>query len=325
MSSLKFATLTLYDDRIAHETKTKCKFCDVQLWLMPPKSSSTSAIPRVSIPQDSVWRRIGYISMHLIPLYLFCCKPFKVYSDLDSTIHYFKECVANVQAPYGLLFAHPTSRQYVLFHPGVHSNSEGILASCIEFAAISKAITLFDSITVAGRLSSGKAKLSKSVLMGDLSKITPGSTSIQNTNVFDRVLEAKKQSGRPQNSVRPDSFSQLQPSPKLVTPKPRRVNPDQINYIIGKLVLAGLRVRGISTNLTHLLNERLSIKELYQMTVRAATFALRKYASLLLPATTSKPELIRKRQDPVPLEVLQDIVERLLEVFVDVDDRSAFK
>lgn len=385
----KFATLTFCDDFPAPSKlrNVKRRVLDVQLW--HAKVSPTKFV----IPQDSPWRRVGYLSMHLVPVYLHRCSPFQVFSELDATVQYFKEHVAGTPPPYGLLFANPNCDQYLLFHAALRPGSDGILASCLDFSTISNAMALFDRC-------GGRENVTneKSVLVADDDTSPP----IENTAVFDRVLKIKKRtllrnfppagppacpklpekpslskslsvnSGRCNplsvntglcksasvnsgwsvnsglcNSTSVNSglsvnsafsvtsdqsaiSSQSANSDQSSTAKPltsQHISPDQISYTLGRLVLAGLRVRGISTNISHLLNEQLSIKELYQMTLRAATFALRKYANSLvaLLPTNTNPGIRRRPRDPIPLSVLQDIVERLLQVFVDLDDRSNFK
>lgn len=108
-------------------------------------------------------------------------------------------------------------------------------------------------------------------------------TNVTNTNVFDKVLEKKKR---------------IKPTVPLV-----QENGEQVNSMITKVILSGLRLRGLSNSST---NDKLKIKEIYQMTFKATTFAIKKFDT------------------KVKLTDIQDIVEKLLQVFVDVNDDSPF-
>lgn len=110
-------------------------------------------------------------------------------------------------------------------------------------------------------------------------------TKSSDTNVFDRVLEKKKR-------------------PKSTTPTIQDKG-DQINSTVTKVILSGLRLRGLSNSS----KDKIKIKEIYQMTYKSTLFGLRKF------------------NGEVKLNDIQDIVEKLLQVFVDVDidEDSPFK
>ncbi|CAH6719402.1 mitochondrial morphogenesis protein Sld7p [[Candida] jaroonii] len=110
-------------------------------------------------------------------------------------------------------------------------------------------------------------------------------TKSSDTNVFDRVLEKKKR-------------------PKSTTPTVQDKG-DQINTTVTKVILSGLRLRGLSNSS----KDKIKIKEIYQMTYKSTLFALRKF------------------NREVKLNDIQDTVEKLLQIFVDVDidEDSPFK
>lgn len=130
--------------------------------------------------------------------------------------------------------------------------------------------------------------------------IGSGSVSPQkpvvDTKIFDRVLLQKKSKSNP--------F--LEPA-KPSNDTTRLVSQDQINHAVQKIILSGLRIRGLSPNLSHMVNDKLTVKEIYQMTYKATVFSLRKYNYSF-----------NKTTHPITVDELQDIVEKLLEIFVDV-------
>lgn len=97
-------------------------------------------------------------------------------------------------------------------------------------------------------------------------------TTRSDTNVFDRVMDHRKR----------------KPAPE---PRPQ-MNAVQLDQAVAKSVMSGLRIRGMSAADDH-------AKQLYQITVKAATFSLKRH----------------KR--PVSVAEIQDVVERLLEILAD--------
>jgi hypothetical protein len=119
---------------------------------------------------------------------------------------------------------------------------------------------------------------------------------VVDTKIFDRVLLQKKSKSNP--------FLEPQKPTNETT---RLLSKDQINQAVLKLILSGLRIRGLSTNLSHMVNDKLTVKEIYQMTYKATLFSLRKYNYSF-----------NKSNHPITVDELQGIVEKLLEIFVDV-------
>lgn len=107
------------------------------------------------------------------------------------------------------------------------------------------------------------------------------------TAIFDRVLLRKRQ---------------LVPLPAPNT----GLTADQIAQIISRTTLSGLRLRNLPLGPDALANERLAIREVYNMTKQAAAFAVRKYNYDFNKGTLTAAGV-------------QDIVEKLLQALVDVD------
>lgn len=284
----KLCTVNLHDE--ISQSSSPTSLSDVQLWYSLPQP--------LKLDLSSSWRLQSYIKYLALPLYLYQCWPLSVYSKTPSTVAYFAENVASLDPGIGLLST--DGKLYMVYY--YDHASKDVRALCLAFDSINAAVAQFTLSSIHSTLEL------VSYMVGEPKRR-------ENTAVFDKVLQSKKQI--PSKSLLKDTTPTTDPSPRHLM-----VPPDQINRILGRLVLAGLRVRGISTNLSHLLNDRLSIKELYQMTIRSATFALRKYANPLNGRVlVGGPGKRRTMNDPVPLDTLQGIVESLLEVFVDVDDR----
>lgn len=79
---------------------------------------------------------------------------------------------------------------------------------------------------------------------------------------------------------------------------------DQISHAVTKLVLSGLRLRGLST--TAASPDKVAVREIYRMTHKCAMFAVRK-----------RNYTFNQPLTPLTLNEVQDIVERLLLVFID--------
>lgn len=118
---------------------------------------------------------------------------------------------------------------------------------------------------------------------------------LDTSTVFDKVLEQRLQRPTPKESP---------PSP----PKNPSMTTDQVTQAVNKLVLSGLRLRGLSTKNPSLpSNERITIKEIYQMTRNATLFSLRKYNYSFNGLSGAS----------ITLDLIRDTVEKLLDVFVD--------
>lgn len=118
--------------------------------------------------------------------------------------------------------------------------------------------------------------------------------SSSNIKIFDKISEKRKS----------NPFIELHSPQKDLSVLS---NQNQVNLAVSKIILSGLRIRGLSTNLNHSINEKLTIKEIYQMTYKATLFSLRKYNYSF-----------NQSDHPITVNELQEIVEKLLEIFIDV-------
>lgn len=117
------------------------------------------------------------------------------------------------------------------------------------------------------------------------------------TTVFDRVLENKSSKRNQYVAPRNPSATPLSVAP---------LNGDQIATAVNRLTLSGLRLRGLNPLGS---KDRIAVRELYQMTRKLALFALRKF----------KYEFNGAANHEVRLSDVQDVVERLLQAYADVD------
>lgn len=113
-------------------------------------------------------------------------------------------------------------------------------------------------------------------------------------SVFDRVLELKVRG----------------PVPLVEKPQQSLLLQPQIHELVSKCISLGLRLRGLSlASASH--NDRVALKEVYQMTRQAALFSLRKFTYGF-----------NKNAAPVTVDAIQQIVESLLQTFVDLESTT---
>ncbi|ODV78035.1 uncharacterized protein CANTADRAFT_12623 [Suhomyces tanzawaensis NRRL Y-17324] len=214
-----------------------------------------------------------------IPLYLILAPPATIYSNDASTAEFFKTHLLPISLAngLGLLFKSDSADQYLVFYYDDH-----IRMLVIDFDGLNNALALIDV---------------NSSIASNTFIDTRRAPVQENTLVFDKVLERKKQPNPFIESAKPSTNSLLVLSSQ-----------EHINQAVNKVILSGLRIRGLSTSLGHSSNDKLTIKEIYHMTYKAALFGLRKYNYSFNGSTKKK----------ITMDDIQDVVERLLEVFVDV-------
>lgn len=97
-----------------------------------------------------------------------------------------------------------------------------------------------------------------------------------------------------------------------LNPEPSNTTNHNETQTINKLILSGLRLRGMSFKQKNISsNEKLMIKEIYHMTQKSTHFALRKFNY-----SQNRPN------DGIKLHDIQDIVEQLLDIFIDIKPGS---
>lgn len=238
-------------------------------------------------PKVGNLEHVSLVDFEKIPWFLVSHGPFKVFSSDDDTSEFFKTnlaAVAVTEPHIGILSKSQDPQTYVVFF----FQDMSIRCFCIDFSTLerlSTASSSFETDTVDNVF---------------YSALRPRS----DTSVFDRVLESK--SSRRNQYVAPKTTPSDTTTQLSVTP----LNGDQIVQAVNRMTLSGLRLRGLnpSSGLT-LSKDRVVIKELYHMTRKLALFALRKFNYGFNGATGQE----------VRLSDVQDVVERLLQAYADVE------
>lgn len=218
---------------------------------------------------------VASVRVRRIPLFLVSIGPFDVYSEHAETEGYFQE---NLTTRTGVM-ARSDAEVYVVFYLA----GSGVKCFCIDFGIIREAQNL-------GRNQHSNIYFSEN----------PRHAARSDTAVFDRVLEGRL-------SEKPTRTAPLPPPLLILSSEP------QISETINKTILSGLRLRGLSRSSAQSAKQRVIIGEIYQMTKKAAHFALRKYNYDFNDANTK-----------IKTSDIQDVVERLLEVFVDIEPAENF-
>lgn len=242
---------------------------DIQIW-------NDASAPPLSLP---TLQYVCLVNHRKIPLYLVSSGAYNVYSTAPATEAYFLESAITHSETVAVLAKHTDapSDAYVVFFAD-HS-SLSVKCFCIDFSVLERV----------ARLSGDTDRGSEVSIYYSNTERAPGAKS--DIAVFDRVLESK-------------SSRKSAPQPPRAPPPTLLAGP-HLTQAINKVILSGLRLRGLSISA----RDKIAVREIYQMTRKAALFALRKYTydfnSALPPDLT--------------LDVVQDVVESLLRVFVDVE------
>ncbi|KAK6205106.1 uncharacterized protein RJT21DRAFT_117578 [Scheffersomyces amazonensis] len=285
---------------------------DVQLWNKQSNNEESNATQNAIPNINNSYRRLPiYLNYRLIPIYLIAGNPLHVFSTSETTKEWFKHNLLqksfNVNEYVSLIFesTSSTSPTYLIFYYKIKTNQ--IYSIVIDFSYIQSLLGTVDKL-------------------GDIESSLTKPRSDSNTVVFDKVLQQKKKRSSPfLVDQEPSSSIALQLKPKQASSPSLSIltTQDQVNSAINKIILSGLRIRGFSTNLNDNINNKLTIKEIYQMTYKATLFSLRKYNFNFINNKLVSDKDIQNsniKQHPIRINDLQDIVEKLLQLFIDIDD-----
>ncbi|KAI5951538.1 SLD7 [Candida jiufengensis] len=274
---------------------------DVQFWSKQSNYNSDEYIDNLSnCLSSSSCEYFTYINYTKLPIYLINGHSFQIFTNDEDTESYFKQKVivtpdSNKEQDYGILAKiKNNSNKYLIFY----FNKGDQTINCL--------ILDLDTIT----------KVQKLILDNDFDDNTfittkKSTRNTPDTNIFDKVLKQKQKNNpflRTTSSFNSPNSNNL--SLSILSTQ------DQINNAINKLILSGLRIRGLSTNQAKSVNEKLKIKEIHQMTYKAAIFSLRKYNNNLLDGTNKRLELEKPQ---IKFNDVQETIETLLHLFVDVE------
>lgn len=219
---------------------------------------------------------VSHVNRHRIPVFLVSLGSFRVYSAESSTESFFAKSLLQYKEETGLLAKAEGPDMFAVFYGDADLAVWCFLVDFAQWDEIKRWSPSDKSVSVYFDRTTQSAKNS-------------------NITIFDRVLEnkgAKKPVIKPQLSL----LSNLVLSTN-----------QQISQAVSKVVLSGLRLRGLSINENS--SQKVAVREIYHMTRKAAMFSLRKFNYSF---NGSSGESVR-------LEHIQDIVERLLEVFIDIE------
>lgn len=218
---------------------------------------------------------VTHVNVQKIPVFLISHGPFRVYTQNSAAELYFGDNIICHNDYTGILAKSSKEDVYAVFF------SDQSLAVWSYFVD-------FSLLDLLHNLSGKEVNSYYTGVSVNVSK--------SNTAIFDRVLESKV--GNNKRSVAPRQMPLLMLSTN-----------QQISLAVNKMVLSGLRLRGLTARENS--SEMVAVREIYQMTRKAAMFSLRKYHYEFNGS--------KKEDGNLRMENIQDVVERLLEVFLDVE------
>ncbi|EEQ45912.1 conserved hypothetical protein [Candida albicans WO-1] len=256
---------------------------DIQLW---------STNKTLKLPTITSCKPISYIKYASLPFYLVYCCPITVYTDDSDTSDYFKTKL--VETPLlsngksggggiGLLCKVDVNTFLVFYY------EDNVKMLVLKFSKFIETLPQLDI---------------PSIPKDTLLDLKPSKRIRTNTKIIDKIIEKKKQRSNSFIANPNTTKANISSGSSILT------NQDQINTAINKIIFSGLRIRGLSSNVASSLNDKLTIKEIHQMTFKATQFALRKHNYSFNKRETKKP---------LRLNDLQDIIENLLQLFVDIE------
>ena len=255
------------------------------------------------------FRELGYVNHEIIPFFLLYSKPLQIFSEEGKTGEYLR-CMLIEKATYqnsnGLMIRGEKDDDiYIALYSRIYEEDIVVECKILNFKLLEDLNKLISADRIEDK--------DRSYFLEDKGKPTEKRTT--DTSIFDKVLTEKRQKvGSNRFVFKPASnkLSETQLSSQSLT------STEQINQAINRVILSGLRIRGLNADGSSTqLNLRANIKEIRQMTYKAAIFSLRKYKySFNQQRNISHPGSGKK----IMLNDVQEIVEKLLQVFLDVEE-----
>lgn len=260
----------------------------------------------------------NYIDYKIVPPFLVLSLGLDIYSNSDDNESYFRDTLVKLTLyslkPIALAFLSVNDNK---IHIVVYLHVDSLKLKCciIDFNLLSALI----SIPYINKTEFIEKDTPSSVSL--TSVVATGAPSLPNTSIFDKVLSKRKQL-QVQLQLAQNLFimSPVQSKTTALSSQILTTN-EQITQAISKLVLSGLRLRGLSgfiSSTSQVSNEKLAVREIYQMTQQCALFAVRKFNY----GFNKQLHLQQLSPIPVRLNDIQDIVENLLLVFIDVEEST---
>lgn len=236
---------------------------DVQLWYKH----------KIPVQYLESFFKISYVNYQKIPVFLLQSTIVDIYSNLDATEDYIKNILVK--------YTNTHNNLGVLYRSSIQQHIYIIL-----FIQDFKVKGFILDYSILDRLNSHNDNYDFQDNEHDLNYIIDLRVRQSSVHAIEKVLEKKKRN-------------------KSTTPTASTTNSSNLehpNNMVSKVILSGLRLRGMSNNSSTTPNEKIKLKEIYQMTYKSTQFALRKFAN-----------------KEIKLADVQDIVEKLLQVFIDIE------
>lgn len=282
------------------------KIDDIQIWSNTENDSKLSG----NSLRSNEFKVVSYIYHELIPIYLLISKPLRIYSNDENTSEFFKRELVQVSMkhePIGLLIKNEINENlYLALYVDGDGGDLQIKCFVIDFSILEK---------IHQAIESDNSQIDASSFINlDSSNVIPKSS---NTSIFDKVLSNKGRKLKSNLFIMPGTSISKRPMTQLSSSA--LTTNDQITQAVNKVILSGLRIRGLNLNSTSLsTNEKIAIKEVYKMTYKSTMFSLRKFNYGF------NQEILKSSKiGHVELNDIQDIVEKLLQVFVDIEDLAS--
>lgn len=283
------------------------KIEDIQLW---GNIGNDSKGGFNGLKSDNMFRVVSYINYEQIPIYLLSSKPFHVYSNEDKTSKFFQENLAEVAVKNdqtGLMLKNEQDENmYLVLYIDVSSGSLQVKCMFIDFKILEKMNRVIEN--------DDDDECINYFIDSENTTTIAKSTD---TSIFDKVLSDKRRKLKSNQFIMPNVAN-----PKHVSTQLSSLvlnTQEQITQAVNKVILSGLRIRGLNlNNSSQNTNEKIAIKEIYQMTFKSTMFSLRKFNYGFNQEHTKS-----EKKGNVKLNDIQDLVEKLLQVFVDIDDISS--
>ncbi|CAK9435431.1 uncharacterized protein LODBEIA_P01580 [Lodderomyces beijingensis] len=258
---------------------------DVQFW---------SGVAEKVTPFAKKLTFIAYVFYSRIPIYLISSPLFTVYTGESATEGYFEsKLVGRRESDSGQRLGLLTK----IYSEGEEDDDDGVYVVFYHDKDVRSFVLDFSLLEPFEKLTAGTSTTSNAFVV--YTETAPSQTP---SKIFDKVLQKKKLQ---------------EPAPSTADGEKQSVSrplstPDQINRAVNKIILSGLRLRGLTLNQAASVNAKLKIKEIYQMTFKATLFSLRKYSTNI-----GKNGELERRE--IRITDLQETVEGLLHLFVDVE------
>lgn len=263
---------------------------DIQLWTETNLDASTVK----EKVQAKRFKQLCYMDYRVVPIYLVNCRPFYVYSAEEKTCEFFRRRLVSVtryKEEAGILMKCSDNDNYIVMYVEKKGERPEIRCLLLSSADFDEKRPLRDVQT-------------RSVIDIPLSSLK------SDISIFDKVLSDKKRQTKRNQFIFNQGLESRADMSRLSLHKLH--SNEEVMEAVNRIIMSGLRIRGLNLKKQdYCSKEKIRVREIYQMTYKSTLFALRKYNKKKVAGSDSS--------DSIRLDDVQDIVEKLLQVYVDVD------